>query len=222
MYKVLRFLNRMYENRNVPNFYADNQTEFKAAQSMFACDVSEILRQMECFAPELRGIQVRSCMQQFRPNLSPDEVMTGRRHCFNAVLARCEDRRTHASYQLCLEPENCFVAGGLVIPNAKSEKKIRNFIIQHTKEFEEVINAPHFKMLFPNFGDELRQKYPRGLQREERFEQYMYIREFVVRKKLNNRELSSKYWRSDVAKIFHSMQPFVNYLNHAIDHADDF
>lgn len=217
MYKVLRSLNKIYENRHQPCFPAFSRREIQTAQSMFACDVAEIVKQMHGFAPDLADIAVRSFLVPFQPQLKPREESEGKHFAFKALLTPRGTWRKRATYFLSVEPGACHIAGGIVPPSHKIDKAVRNFIVGHTDEFKSIVEDPEFKKMFPDFGAEIREKYPRGMQRDRTFEHYLYIREFAVCKKLNNRFFSSETWRTEVAEMFRVMQPLVDFINRAID-----
>lgn len=218
MHKILRYLVQLGENNNY-EWFDQNRGLFTEIQSIFACEVKNIMNEMATADPRLAGIPVKPCIQRIQRDARFVKQMDNPfRLGMTASFSPNGKAGLHAGYSIHLEPgHKSYVAGGIVVPSSTLNKKVRNYINSHMLEYDDIINDPEFKEAFPTIGTERLQRYPSGFNEDSLAAPYVMTRDFVVISRIHDREFSKKGWQSMLAERMRLMMPFVRFTEAAID-----
>lgn len=121
-------------------------------------------------------------------------------------------------YYLMIKPGNqSFLGGGLFADMFKdATTMIRNFIVRHSQEWEQVIHEPTFERYFTVQGTALK-NVPAGYEKEHPLAEYLKHKSWYLEYPLKDEELQdAELFVTKAAELFQIMKPFNDYLNRAL------
>ena len=117
---------------------------------------------------------------------------------------------------LHIEPQQCFIAGGLHRPLSQQLKSIRNRIVEDYELFFEIINEEEFKEEFSGIlKNESLKRVPQGFEKDHPIAEFIKLKGFSV---LANIPCDIIYDRNLIAAIVNKarlMTPFLEFLHNA-------
>ncbi len=107
--------------------------------------------------------------------------------------------------------------GGLWCPESAILKKLRKAIIDNIDEFEEIINEPQLKQLFPGwYGPQLK-TVPKGYDRDHPQAALLRLKEYGKFKPEGIEFFSDPSWPEKAAGYFQVLYPLLNFLEYSIN-----
>lgn len=110
-----------------------------------------------------------------------------------------------------------FLGGGLFASIFKdATEMIRDYILDHGEELEQILNEPEFKANFTMNGEKLK-NVPRGYDKEHRYAEFLKYKSWYLEAFIDDETLLNSNKFIDLAvKQFKLMKPFNDYLNRAL------
>ena len=122
-----------------------------------------------------------------------------------------------ALYYLHLQPnDESFIAGGIYQPPAAVLAKVRQEIDYNAGELKSITDAPDFKRYFSEIQGDTLKRAPQGYDPDHPNIALLKLKDYLVMHKLTDKEVSEGNFPRLAVKVFHSMQPFLEYLNVAV------
>mgnify|MGYP001025295085 FL=1 len=101
-------------------------------------------------------------------------------------------------------------------PKELTFKLVRDYIVEHGGEWEEIITAPSFQAHFTVGGTALK-NVPAGYEKEHPQAEYLKYKSWYLEYPIPDEELAdSKLFLTKAADMFRLMKPFNDYLNKAL------
>ncbi|CAF3891206.1 unnamed protein product [Rotaria sp. Silwood1] len=125
-----------------------------------------------------------------------------------------------AGYYFHLEPEQCFVGGGIYMPMPDEVKKIRQEIDYNFTDFKKIITNKKFVTTFNtlDFSKEFTLvRPPKGYDEINEAIQYIKLKSWVATTRINDEELVSKDLSKQIVTVFETLQPLIAFLNHTVE-----
>jgi uncharacterized protein (TIGR02453 family) len=124
-----------------------------------------------------------------------------------------------AGFYFHLEPNGkSFIGGGMWMPEAPILKNIRQEIDYNFDEFKQIIEEKNFKKFYPSIEGESLKKAPKEYTPENPAIEYLKKKSFTVGYNIKNDvDLLDKKLVQDLEKKLVVMQPFIDFLNRAMD-----
>jgi uncharacterized protein (TIGR02453 family) len=118
---------------------------------------------------------------------------------------------------LHIEPNACFVAGGLYMPDANQLKSIRGRIEEDWETLNELNHNPEFLKEFPEglHGNKLK-TMPRGFDQEHPGKEYLRMKQFIVMSFIPDEITQSEKLIQLLTKKAKSMAPIMMYLEESV------
>ena len=124
----------------------------------------------------------------------------------------------NAGYYLHIEPKNCFLAGGMWMPEPEVLKKIRQEIDYNGKDLEKIIKSKSFKTLFGQLSDEDKLvRVPKDFDQEHPYAEYLKLKSFIVVHSFDETLITTPKFVDYCTKIFKEIHPLNQFLNAALD-----
>jgi len=104
--------------------------------------------------------------------------------------------------------------------NATGIKKVRQEIDYNFSDFKSIINNKKFKSTFTDLDkskEYVLSRPPKDYDESNPAIDYLKLKSFIVSVKIDDKELTDKGLIKKVVTIFETMQPFVAFLNKAIE-----
>ena len=135
------------------------------------------------------------------------------------VLNKNGKNSSSAFYYLHIEPENCFVGGGVYNPQPEELKKIRKEINYFFEDWKAIVNNELFKKAFPSgiHNSGVLSKIPKEYNEPNAAREFLKMKGFYTMKKITDEEIMSNNIFEKIKFCFSTSKPLIDFLNRAIE-----
>lgn len=122
-------------------------------------------------------------------------------------------KRLRGGYFLQVGPGVSFAGGGFWGPNAQDLKRIRDEFAIDDQPIREIMGHPTFQQYFGTLqGDEVK-TVPRGYEKDSPALDLIRKKNFVVRRRFLDAEVTSAGFLLEVKRTFEAMRPYFDYMS---------
>ncbi len=218
--QTLQFLSALKENNNKPWFDANRKT-YETAKKNFAEVVHEFIKGIEKFDKSIEEAQleVKNCTFRINRDVRFSKNKDPYKTNFGASFSKGGKKAHSAGYYLHIDPTQCFLAGGIWMPEPDDLKKIRIEIDYNFDEFTNILNAESFKNIFPNGldRDAATVRPPKGYDDANPAIEFIKLKSFTASSVIDANEILKPNFTETVLEGFKAMQPYIAFLNRAIE-----
>lgn len=218
--QTLQFLSALKENNNKPWFDANRKT-YETAKKNFAEVVQELIKGIEKFDKSIEEAQleVKNCTFRINRDVRFSKNKDPYKTNFGASFSKGGKKAHSAGYYLHIDPTQCFLAGGIWMPEPDDLKKIRIEIDYNFDEFTNILNAGGFKNSFPNGLDReaATVRPPKGYDDANPAIEFIKLKSFTASSVIDANEILKPNFTKTVLEGFKAMQPYIAFLNRAIE-----
>ncbi|MDR2010234.1 MAG: DUF2461 domain-containing protein [Bacteroidales bacterium] len=221
MKNVIEFLSDLRYNNN-RNWFEANKNRYKQVQEEFNYFTAQLIRGIENFDPLVCGLTVKDCTYRiyrdvrFSKNKDPYKTHMG------AYICPKGKKSGYAGYYFHVEPEqDGFIGGNLIstgiyMPDPKILKSIREDISYNGEKYENALKkATDFKLEESN----KLKRIPLGYSEDEKYAEYLKLKDFHVVKYFTNQYLLSKDLSETIVNDFAKTYELSRLLNMAVQYA---
>lgn len=210
------FLQNLNENNNKTWFDA-NRKMYEAARTDFEKLVQTILDKLAVWEEGFTAQRAKDCIFRIHRDVRFSKNKEPYKANFGAVFSKNGKKDIGAGYYLHLEPGKSFVGGGIWQPEKDVLKKIRQEIDYNFSEFEGIISEKKFKSVFQKIDGEPLKRPPLGYDDSNPAIAYLKLKSFTVGARMDDAAFIRKDASEKVVSIFQTMQPFIFFLNRAVE-----
>lgn len=214
---ILDYLNLLKENNSREWFHA-NKDLYNSARRSFEQIVEALIRGVYAFDQNIGFLESKDCVFRINRDVRFSADKSPYKTNFGTFIAKGGKNGGRAGYYFHLEPGECFVSGGIYMPDSLTLKAIRSEIHYDPEGFMEIIHDPEFKNTFGELSatDKLK-KGPRDFPADFEYVDLLKYRSYFVMKFYPENEVISPGYIEKAVENFLILQPMVAYLNHAIE-----
>jgi len=212
----LKFLSGLKKNNNKP-WFEKNKPLYEEIKNDLTGISGEVIKEVSKFDPSVSGLDPKKTVFRiyrdirFSPDKTPYKTNIG------FWMSKGGMKIPLAGYYVHLQPGECFLAGGIWMPEADTLSKIRQEIDYNFKDFKKIVEAPAFKKRFGKLDTEMKlSRPPKGYEDSNPAIEYLKLKSFTISTSLKDTQVLSPSFVKDAAKIFKEMNPFIRFLNEAI------
>lgn len=215
---ILKFLTELSENNN-RDWYHAHKAEYKEANEQF----EELLQDLILRIGETDSSILHNIPRELTFKLVRDTRFSHDKSPYNPAF------RAHISskgklpvpvgYYIMIKPGGqSFLGGGLFADMFKdATTMVRDYIVKHPGEWQQIIEAPDFKEHFEVRGTALK-NVPSGYDKEHPQAEYLKFKSWFLEYPVSDEVIKDADRFSDLAvDIFQKMKPFNDYLNQALE-----
>lgn len=215
--QALEFFKKLKRNNNRPWFekHKHEYEEFAKApmQSLLATVQSEFAE----FAPEFDMNPQRAIFRIYRDiRFSKDKTPFKTHIAAHAVLRGMPKGFLGSGYYFHVDPDECFVGGGIYMPDGDQLKKIRSAVANRGKDFLAIVNDKRFKKRFGKIGGEKLQRIPKGYDESHPMAEWLKFKQFFVGVSLPGTACLKVGYTKTVVTVCQEAYPLVKFLNEAV------
>lgn len=217
MNKIIAYLSALEKNNN-REWYHSHKNEYQSANEEFLVLIQELIIEigktdtsiLDNIPKELTFKLVRDT--RFSHDKSPYNP------AFRAHISSKGKLPIPVGYFIVIKPNNgSFLGGGLFADMFKeATTKVRDYIVEHGDEWEEIIMDPEFKKYFEVKGTALK-NVPRGYDAAHPQGEYLKNKSWFLEYNILEHQLLEDDFIKIATKIFVAMQPFNHFLNKALE-----
>lgn len=215
MEHILHFLIDLKFNNN-RNWMKTNDARYREAKTTFEALVDKVLVGLKTFDKSLAEVKASDCIfrvyrdVRFSANKEPYKTN------FGAFMAPGGRKSEFAGYYMHFEPDSSFLGGGIYMPQSDILRTIREYVINNTAEFKQIIYDSHFKKYFPALWGDTLKSAPAGFAKDFKDIDLLKYKHYVV-----SHDVSNEFWLEDnviekIVRVFKAQYAFNVFLNKAV------
>lgn len=218
--KTLGFLKGLNFN-NSKEWLDENRSDYNFAKDDILNMTQDLINRVSKFDLEIAkaDLNPKKCITRLNRDLRFSKDKTPYKTDYYIVLNQNGKDSPSAFYYVHIEPNNCFVGGGVYNPQSSELKKIRSEINASFDEWNKIINNKDFKTKFPsgihNSGTLVRS--PKGFEDDNPAIEFLKMKGFFTQEPISDKEIQSNQILEKIVDYFVTVKPMVDYLNVAIE-----
>ncbi|MFV0418575.1 MAG: DUF2461 domain-containing protein [Dysgonomonas sp.] len=207
------FLETLQQN-NSREWFTENKAWYERARTDFEGLVSEVIRNLAIFEPEIGHLNPKKCIFRIYRDTRFSTDKTPYKTNFGAVF-QSNFREKGSGYYLHLSPGECFLSCGFYMLQSEQLKKIRKGIYDDFEMFQEILNEKQFKKEIGDLyrDDDMLQRVPNGFDKNHPAAEYMKLKHFYVMRSVTEEQILSEDLASYAARIYKIMKPLSEFLD---------
>jgi len=217
---TLKFLKDLKLN-NSKKWLDDNKKSYENTKNDILTLTSELIVSISDLDKTISNayLDPKKCITRLNRDLRFAKDKTPYKTDYYIVLNKNGKNSASAFYYLHIEPDNCFVGGGVYNPQPDQLKKIRQEIDYAFDEWSAIINDKIFKKTFPsginNSG--VLTRMPKEFDEASQASEFLRMKGFYTMEKLSDEEIVSKDTFDKINSYLKTTKPLVDFLNRAIE-----
>ena len=217
METTLNFLKKLKINNN-REWFDSNKTEYLASKEIFEEFVSELIKGINKFDKKVSlDLKPKDCTFRIYKDVRFSKDKTPYKNNMSASINPGGKKSNIPGYYFHLEPDACFLAGGVYMPMPDILKAIRQEIDYNPLPLINVLKSASFKKEFNGLDEEDKLKNPpKGFNKDHAHSEILKNRHFIVSQKFENKVILKKEGLSKTLDSCKAMYPFLDYLRKAI------
>ena len=217
METTLDFLKKLKNNNN-REWFDSNKTEYLASKEIFEEFVSELIKGINKFDKKVSlDLKPKDCTFRIYKDVRFSKDKTPYKNNMSASINPGGKKSNIPGYYFHLEPDGCFLAGGVYMPMPDVLKAIRQEIDYNPLPLINVLKSASFKKEFNGLDEEDKLKNPpKGFNKDHAHSEILKNKHFIVSRKFENKVILKKEGLSKTLDSFKAMYPFLDYLRKAI------
>ena len=217
METTLHFLKKLKINNN-REWFDSNKTEYLASKEIFEEFVSELIKGINKFDKKVSlDLKPKDCTFRIYKDVRFSKDKTPYKNNMSASINPGGKKSNIPGYYFHLEPEACFLAGGVYMPMPDDLKAIRQEIDYNPLPLINVLKSASFKKEFNGLDEEDKLKNPpKGFNKDHAHSEILKNRHFIVSQKFENKVILKKEGLIKTLDSIKAMYPFLDYLRKAI------
>ena len=217
METTLDFLKKLKNNNN-REWFDSNKNEYLASKEIFEEFVSELIKGINKFDKKVSlDLKPKDCTFRIYKDVRFSKDKTPYKNNMSASINPGGKKSNIPGYYFHLEPDACFLAGGVYMPMPDVLKAIRQEIDYNPLPLINVLKSASFKKEFNGLDEEDKLKnLPKGFNKDHAHSEILKNKHFIVSKKFENKVILKKEGLSKTLNSFKAMYPFLDYLRKAI------
>lgn len=213
---TLQFLTQLDKNNN-REWFNENKNLYLEAQASVIEFVENIIQGIGKFDEDILKIDAQKSLFRIYRDTRFSNDKSPYKTNFGASLGIGKGSQK-AGYYLHIEPGKSFIAAGIYMPDAPTLKKVRTEISENGKTFLKIINNAKFKKEFGDLDSESAlKKIPQGFDKEDPMAEYLKLKNFVVLKKISDKELLEVKSAENLVSHFKEAKAFNDFINLSLE-----
>ena len=217
METTLHFLKKLKINNN-REWFDSNKSEYLASKEIFEEFVSELIKGINKFDKKVSlDLKPKDCTFRIYKDVRFSKDKTPYKNNMSASINPGGKKSNIPGYYFHLEPDGCFLAGGVYMPMPDDLKAIRQEIDYNPLPLINILKSASFKKQFNGLDEEDKLKNPpKGFNKDHAHSEILKNKHFIVSRKFENKVILKKEGLSKTLDSFKAMYPFLDYLRKAI------
>ena len=217
METTLHFLKKLKINNN-REWFDSNKSEYLASKEIFEEFVSELIKGINKFDKKVSlDLKPKDCTFRIYKDVRFSKDKTPYKNNMSASINPGGKKSNIPGYYFHLEPDACFLAGGVYMPMPDVLKAIRQEIDYNPLPLINILKSASFKKEFNGLDEEDKLKNPpKGFNKDHAHSEILKNKHFIVSRKFENKVILKKEGLSKTLDSFKAMYPFLDYLRKAI------
>ena len=212
---TLTFLKKLKKN-NDREWFEKHKDAFKAERDNFEKFIQGVANDIAKFDPRVKAalgdkktIKLFRIYRDVRFSKDKSPYKTN----FGGSIAPGGMDAGNPGYYVHIEPGNCFIAGGLHMPETKVLGRIRDVIAHDDKKLRTILKAAAFKKQFKSLSDyDVLKTVPRGYEQDHPAADLLRFKSYLGIRNVSDKLVTSKDFKKEVVTACRALKPLNEYL----------
>ncbi|MFC2113743.1 DUF2461 domain-containing protein [Bacteroidota bacterium] len=216
MKNTLDFLAELRSN-NDRDWFQTNKFRYEAAKSNMEKIAAQLISGIHEFDRSISNLNPKDTLfriyrdVRFSHDKSPYKTNIG------SFIVKGGKKSNNAGYYLHIEPEGSFLGGGIHMPPADILRKIREEIYVNSDTLNSILNNKNFQNHFGSISSDKLSRPPKGFDADFKDIELLKFKSFTVFRNVSDEECLSENLVQSALSSFREMEPFISFLNKAIE-----
>jgi len=211
---LMTFLTKLRKNNHKEWFDANRET-YEALRQDWVKFVQEMINQSAIFDSDIKHLEAKKCIFRINRDVRFSKDKSPYKTNFGAWMNKGGKKAESAGYYLHLEPGNCFLAGGVYMPNPAQLQAIRQEIDYNYSRFLKILKDKTFVKHFGGLSGDKLSQIPKGYDKDNPAIEYLKHKSFLMYHRIDEKLLKDKGFDKYAVRIFKTMKPLIDFLNEA-------
>ena len=196
-----------------------NRPLYENARDDFRSLVEYLVSEIGKFDTDITPLDPKRCVFRQNRDIRFSADKSPYKLAFGAFMNKGGKKAATAGYYIHAEPGNCFLAGGLWMPEKEELAAIRQEIDYNLDEFVSIIQCKSFRKYFPEGFDSGHSitRPPKGYDESNPALPYLKMKSFTLSLAFSDGEFMDKKSAKEIVRAFKTLQPLISFLNRALD-----
>ena len=220
---TLEFLHDLKENNNREWFEA-NKKRYQKVKSEYLNLAEALVSEMKKYDASLEMLAGKDCIFRINRDIRFSSDKSPYKTNLGIALHPGGKKSMLAAYYLHIELGQCFVGGGLWMPEAPALAKVRKEIHYFYPDLKNIIENKNFSESYGDLDIEPGAKLsrpPKGYLQDDPAIEYLKLKSFTASAKISDSLITSDNLIPTVIKYFRNIKPFLHFLNRGLQSDGD-
>ncbi|HRH59799.1 MAG TPA: DUF2461 domain-containing protein [Chitinophagaceae bacterium] len=218
---TIKFLKDLKKN-NSKEWFDKNRKVYEAAKTDFANFIQTVIDRFGKKDESIAAIKAKDCLFRINRDIRFSKDKSPYKSNMGASINKGGKQTMNTGgYYFHLEPGNCFMGGGLWMPEPEALKKIRQEVDYCYDEFKKITGNKKFVSVYKDLSadDDMKlSRPPKGYEADNPAIEYLKLKSFVAIAPVSDAELTEKNLVKKVCDAFETLYPLVVFINRATEH----
>lgn len=217
---TVKFLKDLKKN-NHRDWFEANRKQYENAKTDFADLVQNVIDKFGKKEDAIASLNAKDSVFRINRDVRFSKDKSPYKSNMGASLIKGGKKSVLAGYYFHCEPGNSFAGGGLWMPEVDGLKKLRQEIDYNFDEFKKIIGSKKFVGTYQEMRDSEGTKLsrpPKGYEADNPAIEYIKLKSFVAMAPVTDAELTDKNLVKKITDAFEALQPFIDFVNRALEH----
>jgi len=213
---ILNFLKDLNVN-NTFEWMKNNKKYYEQAKSEFEIFLLELINNIYIFDNSIKLCPPKELIFKLNRDTRFSDDKSPYNPSFRAHISKNGKLPIPVGYYISIKPGNIILGGGLFASMFNdATKSIRDYIINNTNKFIEIIETKTFKENFAIEGEKLK-KVPNGYDKDHKLAEYIKYKSWYIEYKIKDTVfLKPEEFIEKALVMFKYIKPFNDFLNKAL------
>jgi len=215
---LLQFLSDLKEN-NYKEWFHENKPTYQVVKKEFEQFLAHSIASIAQFDKSVNNLEPKQCVFRINRDIRFSNDKSPYKTNFGGFIVPGGKKAGNAGYYIHIEPDNCFLAGGIYMPAPDKLKAVRTEIFENTDDFKKIINNKKFKSSFTGIlSDDKLKTAPKGFPKDFEDIDLLRYKHYIVSKTINEDLVTSDKFLDEINNVFKTLHPFNSFINEAINY----
>lgn len=211
----MKFLRQLKKN-NSRDWFARHKREYEEFVKLpMQCLIATLHEPMSKMAPEFEINPKRSLFRIYRDTRFSKDKTPYKTHV-SAIFHLKGRWEESAGYYVHIAPGDCYLGGGIYMPNGPQLKKIRTAIAQQPQKFRSIVENKNFEKRFKKLEGSKLQRNPQGFPADHPMIEWLKFKQFFSGISWEEAECYSPKFVDKIISVYSELLPLIRFLNEAL------
>jgi len=217
MTKTLPFLKKLKSNNN-KEWFEKNRPDYEVAKAEMLALTERLIKKVSKHDPSIGTMEPKKAIFRINRDVRFSKNKDPYKSNMGAYMAEGGKKSPKGGYYLHIEPSNCFLAGGMWMPEPEVLKKVRQEIDYNGDDLEKILKNKKFTALFGGLSEEDKlARSPKDTDPNHKHAELLKLKSYIVVHHFPDKLISDPKFDDYCVSVFKEMTPLIRFLNAGLE-----